>query len=288
MKSINSDSKILIVGLGLMGGSYARALSSKGYGVRAISLDQKSIDYAVEGGFLEGGWTEVCDEALDWAELIVFALYPTVFVDWIAQNGQRLRPGMLITDVTGVKSGIVERVQDMLPAGVEFISAHPMAGRERSGVEYSDERVFAGANYIVVPTSRNTPEAIELCQQLGRELGFHRISVLDSASHDRMIAFLSQLTHAIAVSLMCSNDTPGFEAYTGDSFRDLTRIARINDEMWSELFMLNRDALLHEMDNFMEHFAALRQTLVDNDRETMRGMMRLSGERREKFDKPRV
>ena len=288
MNSINSDSKILIVGLGLMGGSYARALSNKGYGVRAISLDQKSIDYAVEGGFLEGGWTEVCDEALDWAELIVFALYPTVFVDWIEKNGHRLRPGTLITDVTGVKSGIVERVQDMLPAGVEFISAHPMAGRERSGVEYSDERVFAGANYIVVPTSRNTPEAIELCRQLGRELGFLRISVLDSASHDRMIAFLSQLTHAIAVALMCSNDTPGFEAYTGDSFRDLTRIARINDEMWSELFLLNRDALLSEMDNFMEHFAAMRQALADGDRDAMRDMMRLSGERREKFDKPRV
>ncbi len=287
MKSINSDTRILIVGLGLMGGSYARALSAKGYGVRAISLDQQSIDYAVAGGFLEGGWTEVSDGALDWAELIVFALYPTVFVDWIEQNGLRLRPGTLITDVTGVKSGIVERVQNMLPTGVEFISAHPMAGRERSGVEHSDERVFAGANYIVVPTSRNTPQAIELCRQLGRELGFSRISVLDCASHDRMIAFLSQLTHAIAVSLMCANDTPGFEAYTGDSFRDLTRIARINDEMWSELFLLNRDALLREMDKFMENFAALRQTLVDNDREKMRDMMRLSGERREKFDKPR-
>ena len=288
MENICPSSRILIVGLGLMGGSYAKALSNKGYKVRAIALEQSSIDYAVDGGFLESGWTEVCDEALDWAELIVFALYPTTFINWIARHGARLRAGTVITDVTGVKSDIVQKVQSMLPEGVEFISAHPMAGRERSGVEYSDEKVFAGANYIVVPTEKNTPHAIELCSQLGEELGFYRISVLDCATHDKMIAFLSQLTHAIAVALMCSNDTPGFEAYTGDSFRDLTRIARINDEMWSELFLLNKDALLHEMDIFMDRFGELRRTLAEGDRDTMREMMRLSGERREKFDKPRA
>lgn len=288
MEKVCSDSRILIVGLGLMGGSYAKALSSKGYKIRAITPDAESIEYAKVGGFLEYGWTEVCDEALDWAEMIVFALYPTVFVDWIAEHGVRLRPGTLITDVTGVKSGIVNKVQDMLPDGVEFISAHPMAGRERSGVEYSDEKVFSGANYIVVPTEKNTPHAIELCSQLGCELGFYRISVLDAATHDKMIAFLSQLTHAIAVSLMCANDTPGFEAYTGDSFRDLTRIARINDEMWSELFLLNKDALLQEMDIFMDRFGEMRRALAEGDRDAMRAMMRLSGERREKFDKPRA
>ena len=286
MEKICPSSRILIVGLGLMGGSYAKALSNKGYKVRAIALEQSSIDYAVHGGFLESGWTEVCDEALDWAEMIVFALYPTTFINWIAEHGARLREGTIITDVTGVKSDIVQKVQAMLPDGVEFISAHPMAGRERSGVEYSDEKVFAGANYIVVPTEKNTPHAIELCSQLGEELGFYRISVLDCATHDKMIAFLSQLTHAIAVALMCSNDTPGFEAYTGDSFRDLTRIARINDEMWSELFLLNKDALLREMDIFMDRFGELRRTLAEGDRDTMREMMRLSGERREKFDKP--
>lgn len=288
MEKICPSSRILIVGLGLMGGSYAKALSNKGYKVRAIALEQSSIDYAVDGGFLESGWTEVCDEALDWAELIVFALYPTTFINWIAEHGARLREGTIITDVTGVKSNIVQKVQAMLPDGVEFISAHPMAGRERSGVECSDEKVFAGANYIVVPTERNTPHAIELCRQLGEQLGFYRISVLDAETHDRMIAFLSQLTHAIAVALMCSNDTPGFEAYTGDSFRDLTRIARINDEMWSELFLLNKDALLREMDIFMDRFGELRRTLAEGDRDTMRAMMRLSGERREKFDKPRA
>ena len=153
-------------------------------------------------------------------------------------------------------------------------------------MQHSDDSVFRGANYIVVPTDRNTPEAIALCVRLGELLGFHRISRLSVGEHDRMIAFLSQLTHCIAVALMCANDQPGLEAFTGDSFRDLTRIARINDEMWSELFLCNRDALLEEMDRFSAAFDRLRGTLADGDRETMRDMMRLSGERREKFDKP--
>lgn len=286
MDKITPQTKILIVGLGLMGGSYARALSRKGYSVRAITPVQDDIDYAVAGGFLEQGFTEVTPEILAWPDLIVFALYPHIFTEWIDRYGPLLKPGTLLTDVTGVKGCVVHKIQDMLPPDVEFIAAHPMAGRERSGVQHSDDQVFAGANYIVVPTERNTEHAISLCEQLGRELGFFRISRLDVRSHDKMVAFLSQLTHCIAVALMCSNDIPGFEAYTGDSFRDLTRIARINDEMWSELFLLNKDALLEEMDLFMEQFSRMRDMLRNDDKEGLRRMMRLSGERREKFDKP--
>ena len=188
--------------------------------------------------------------------------------------------------MTGVKGTVVADVQSHMPDGVEFIAAHPMAGREKSGVEYSDDAVFRGANYIVVPTEKNTPEAVALCSKLGEILGFHRISTLTVKEHDRMIAFLSQLTHSIAVALMCATEQPGLEAYTGDSFRDLTRIARINDEMWSELFLCNREALLEEMDRFADKFAHLRRALADGNREELRRMMRFSSERREKFDKP--
>ena len=169
---------------------------------------------------------------------------------------------------------------------VEFIAAHPMAGRERSGVEYSDDRVFQGANFIITPTSQNTPQAIAVCRRLGELLGFARITELTPEAHDEMIAFLSQLTHCIAVTLMTCNASPSLEEYTGDSFRDLTRIAKINDEMWSELFLLNRDALLRQMDAFSSEFARLREMLVTGDRDSMRQMMRASTERRERFDKP--
>lgn len=288
LKKLDNRAHVLIVGLGLIGGSYAKALSKRGFAVNAITAQQADIDYAVKEGFLREGSVQVSEQMLAWADLVVLALYPHTLIDWVEQYGQLLAPGTLVTDVTGVKGSIVDRVQDLMPDGVEFIAAHPMAGREKSGVANSDDRVFYGANYIVVPTARNTPDAISVCVQLGEALGFHRISRLSAEEHDRMIAFLSQLTHCIAVSLMCANEQPGMEVYTGDSFRDLTRIARINDEMWSELFLWNREALLQEMDRFSAAFAHLRKALEDGDRDEMRRMMRLSGERREKFDKPTV
>lgn len=288
MKITNLDnkSKILIVGLGLIGGSYAKALSKHGYQVKAITRDQKDIDYAVQSGIIADGTTEVNPELIAWSDITVLALYPHTLLDWVKQNAHLFKPGTLVTDVTGVKGTVVADVQSHMPDGVEFIAAHPMAGREKSGVEYSDDAVFRGANYIVVPTEKNTPEAVALCSKLGEILGFHRISTLTVKEHDRMIAFLSQLTHSIAVALMCATEQPGLEAYTGDSFRDLTRIARINDEMWSELFLCNREALLEEMDRFADEFAHLRKALADGNREELRRMMRFSSERREKFDKP--
>ena len=190
----------------------------------------------------------------------------------------------MITDVTGVKSAVVSRVQKMLPLGVEYIAAHPMAGREVGGVQNSNDAIFHGANYIVVPTEKNSHEAVELCKELGRELGFSRISVLTPEKHDEMIAFLSQLTHCIAVSLMCAGDDTGLVNYTGDSFRDLTRIARIQEDLWSELFLMNREALLCQMDRFSQTFGALAKAIREEDVETMKEMMRLSTKQRELFD----
>ena len=284
--TIDKNTKILIVGLGVIGGGYAAALTEKGYTVGCITKEQKDVDYALEKGMISFGTTEVDEATVSWADLVIFALYPTVFIDWIKKYQRYFKPGTLITDVTGVKGSVVSKVQSILRPDVEFISAHPMAGRERSGVEYSDPGVFKGANYIVTPTEKNSDEAIETCKNLGKILGFARISVLSPDKHDEMIAFLSQLTHCIAVTLMTCNEAEGLEKYTGDSFRDLTRIAKINDAMWSELFIMNKDALLREMDAFIDEFESLRQMLIDGDREGMRAMMRRSTERRSLFDKP--
>lgn len=282
---LTTDTKILIVGLGVIGGGYARALTDGGFRVSCITKDEADIKYATEQKMIEYGTTEVAPELISGADLIVFALYPTVFIDWIKEYGHLIKPHTLVTDVTGVKSAVVGEVQALLPEGVEFISAHPMAGRERSGVEYSDAGVFRGANFIVTPTDKNTPEAIEFAKELGRVLGFGKISTLTAEEHDRMIAYLSQLTHCIAITLMTANNTPGLEKYTGDSFRDLTRIAKINDRMWSELFVMNKDALLSEMDKFIGEFMSFRELLVREDTEGMREKMRESTARRALFDK---
>ena len=173
----------------------------------------------------------------------------------------------------------------MLRPDVEFIAAHPMAGREVSGVENSTDRMFIGANYIVTPTEKNTPEAIRTCIELGRLLGFSNVTTLSPEEHDEMIGFLSQLTHCIAITLMTCNDKENMEKFTGDSFRDLTRIARINDLMWSELFTANKDVLLDQMNLFMNKFSELRTMLENDDIDGMRQMMRHSTERRALFDK---
>ena len=284
---LTKDKQILIVGLGLLGGSYAAALTRQGFHVSAITRRRETIDYALEKGMIEYGTAQVDAELIGRADLIVFSLYPTTLLEWLEQNGHLICRGTIVTDVTGVTGCVTARSQAMLPDGVEYLGAHPMAGREVLGVENSNEEMFRGANYLVVPTEKNTEDAIELCEDLGFRLGFARVSRLSVEEHDRMIAFLSQLTHCIAVSLMCSSDDDNLVRYTGDSFRDLTRIARINDGMWSELFMSNREKLLEQMDVFAQTFSTLRSALAQGDVEKMREMMRQSTARRALFDKPK-
>ena len=277
--------KILIVGLGLLGGSYAKVLKRFGFPVSAITLEQSSIDYALREGLIDEGSTSLDEKMIGEADLVIFALYPHVFVEWIEQNQHLLKSGALLTDVTGVKRSIVYKIQEMLRPDVEFIAAHPMAGREVSGVENATDRMFVGANYIVTPTDKNTPEAIQTCMELGRLLGFSNVTTLSPEEHDEMIGFLSQLTHCIAVTLMTCNDKENMEKFTGDSFRDLTRIARINDLMWSELFTANKDVLLDQMNLFIDKFNELKTMLERDDIDGMRKMMRHSTERRSLFDK---
>ena len=282
---VDTSKKILIVGLGLLGGSYAKVLKRFGFHISAITLEQSSIDYAVKEGIIDEGATELDDRIVGEADLVIFALYPHVFVEWIEKNQKLLKSGALITDVTGVKGGIVYKIQEMLRPDVEFIAAHPMAGREVSGVENSTDKLFIGANYIVTPTEKNTQGAIQTCMELGRLLGFSNVTTLSPEDHEEMIGFLSQLTHCIAITLMTCNDKENMEKFTGDSFRDLTRIARINDLMWSELFVANKSALLDQMTLFIDKFNELKTMLETEDVEGMRAMMRHSTERRALFDK---
>lgn len=282
--NFDKDTKILIVGLGLIGGSYAQGLSEAGFEVGAIDRKQTSIDFALEHGFIKHGRTGADPDYIKDFDLLVFALYPHIFINWIKENQQYIKSGALLTDVTGVKSGLAEEIQSVLRPDLEFIGAHPMAGREVSGVENADSKIFVGANYIVTPTEKNSKEAIGVCKRLGKVLGFKMISELTPEKHDEMIGFLSQMTHCIAISLMVCKDAAEMAEYTGDSFRNLTRIAKINDEMWSELFLINKKELVAQMELFEKHFEKLKKSIEDGDRETMREMMRLSTARRKFFD----
>lgn len=281
---INKDTRFLIVGLGLMGGSYAKALRSHDYQVTAIDIDQDSIRYALENNMITEGSSN--DHSLiEKADVIISGLYPTTMIEWIKNHQQYIKPNTLLTDVSGVKCNVVDKVQNLLRNDLEFIASHPMAGKEVSGVQYADPSIFKEANFIITPTEKNSINAIDFMKEFAQLLGFHHISTLSCKEHDEMIGFLSQLTHAIAVSLMNTNDNTHLVDYTGDSFRDLTRIAKINEVLWSELFFLNKDVLIQEIDAFQNELSNLKDKLVHNDSDGLKKLFIQSTARRKLFDK---
>ena len=275
----------LIVGLGLLGGKYAKELSAQGFTVTGINRSEGHLQFALEHGYISRGKTHDFEDLIQEADHIVFGLYPTTFIEWMRQYAKYIKPGCVFTDVSGVKTGLVDAIQEMLPEGVEFIASHPMAGKETTSVENSDKVDFSTANFIITPTEKNTPQAIAWCRELAETLGFKRISTLTPAMHDHMIGYVSQLCHAIAAALMIAEDNTHLAEYTGDSFRDLTRIARLNDKMWAELFLWNKENLINQIDQFDMALQAIKHAMEEDDREKLEKLFRLSTKRRELFDK---
>lgn len=282
---LDKTKRYLIVGLGLLGGKYALELTKAGFTVDGINRSEAHLQYAIEHGYVRGGATHDFEALVSGADHIIFALYPTALLEWFKAYGHLIKAGCIFTDVSGVKTGLVEPIQQLCPQGAEFIASHPMAGRETSSVEHSADVDFAPANFIITPTERNTPQAIAWVTELAGVLGFMHICTLTVQEHDKMIGYVSQLCHAIAVSLMCANDNTSLCEYTGDSFRDLTRIARINDKMWAELFLWNKANLIAEIDQFSAALDNMRTAMVNDDREALEEMFRLSTQRRTAFDK---
>lgn len=281
---LTRNERILIIGLGLLGGSYAEALTDAGFEVGAIDTRQEAISYAYDKGIISSGDTVVRKPYIERFDIIIFALYPRKTIEWIENYQMYIKPGTLITDVTGVKTWLIDEIEKKLRPDLEFVGAHPMAGREVSGVENSDKEIFKNANYIIVPSKSSTIMGMNKVKEIGEILEFKNIVTLSKEEHDEMIGFLSQLTHCIAVSLMTCKESQHLVEYTGDSFRDLTRIAKINENMWSELFLLNKQELLDQMNLFLEQFNELKDALEQEDVEKMKDIMRLSTLRRSYFD----
>ena len=280
---IEPHTKFAVIGLGVLGGSYVQALSQKGYDCIGIDVDEAALAYAKEKHWIQEGSTD--PSIVKDADIVVSALYPHTFVEWVKANQHFMKPGALLTDVTGIKREIIRDIHAELRDDVEFIACHPMAGKEFKGIQYADAQRFANANFIIVPTPENTKAAVDTAHQLAEILGFTKISELSAEDHDRMIGFLSQLTHVIAVSLMNVSDNTHLVDYTGDSFRDLTRIAKINEDMWPELFILNKDNLIREINEFSDELLRFRNLLEAEDVQGMKDKMIQSTERRKKFDK---
>lgn len=282
-----SNKKILIVGLGLIGASYAQGLSRIGFEVGGITLKKSTLDYALKHHFIRHGSIEVQEDYVSQFDIVVLGLYPHILEEWLDKYQGFLRPGAILTDVTGVKAGILQRIMPKLRKDIYFVPSHPMAGREKSGIEAANCSIFRDANFIITPIME-APEAEQTITQLAYLLGFRKVSLLSPQEHDEMIGFLSQLTHCIAVALMDCKESSHLVDYTGDSFRDLTRIASINENMWTELFLENREELLSQMDLFIAKITEMREALAASDSRKLKAMMKQSTERRRLFNNEEI
>lgn len=282
---ISKDKKFLIVGLGLIGGSFAKGLKKVGYQVGAIDIDEANITYALENNIIDSGKVVVEKEYLESFDIVIMCLYPALEYEWLKNYQSLFKPGTLIFDVAGVKGESANKIRDLISDDLQMVFAHPMAGREVSGVCNSDDTIFKKANFIIVPSERNTKEALGIVEEVGQILGFKRISYLSVEEHDDMIGFVSQLTHVIAISLMTCNDDINLQNYTGDSFRDLTRIAKINENMWTELFIENKQKLIKNIDEFIVQMEYIKSLISEEESEKLKEVMRYSTARRKLFDK---
>ena len=276
--------RITIVGLGVIGGSFGMALKKNGYtDVYGIDKDLETINKAKEIGIIKEGYLDG-KEILKTSDLVIISIYPKLILDFIKENKEFFKKGSVITDATGIKEMFIKDIVSILPSGVDFIFGHPMAGREKKGIDYADDKVFNGANYIITPIIINKKENIELIENLAFKLGFKKVKKISSKYHDEMIAFTSQLPHVIAVSLI-NSDEEGRDtgSFIGDSYRDLTRIANINEELWSELFLGNKKNLLKAIDDFDKELLKIRKAIENEEKNILCGLFKKSTSRREQL-----
>lgn len=275
--------KICIVGLGLIGGSYAMGLSKKNHEVYGIDKNIDTINYAIQNGYIKAGFTDDYS-ILSEMDLIILAIYPQSILNFLTENNKFFNRNQVITDVCGIKTSFVYKAA-LLSGEATYLSHHPMAGKEKIGIEYADSNIFKGANFLITPIENTHIQAIKLIDSIGKDLEFGRVSVISPERHDKMIGFTSQLTHAIAVSLVNSDSDEETKSFIGDSYRDLTRIAMINEKLWSELFLENKTELLNHIDSFEKELDVLKNALKTNDKEKLNELFKHSTIVRKKMEK---
>ena len=276
---------IVIVGLGVVGGSFAMALKDAGYtDVYGIDVNEETLKKAKERELIKEG-SRTGKELLKNADLTIISIYPKLVKNFVEDNKDYFKKGSIITDATGIKGMFINDIIKILPSDIDFVFGHPMAGREKKGIDFASSEVFKGANYIITPISRNKEENVKKIEDLAKSIGFKRVKRITPEFHDEMIGYTSQLPHAIAVALI-NSDEEGREtgSFIGDSYRDLTRIANINEDLWSELFLGNKDNLLKAITNFELELDFIKKAMYSNDKEALKKLFVKSTKRREKLD----
>lgn len=276
--------KIGIVGLGLIGGTYAKSLRQYPYEIVGIENNEKTLEYALENKIINRGTTTPKD-VLKELDVVFLCLYPKDTITFIRKNIMNFKRGAIISDAVGIKRRLIDALDMYFEDEVEFVFAHPIAGRETTGVWNSDENIFKNANFIITPTKKNTDEALNLIETLAKQMGFKNVSRLSDIQHDEIIGYTSQLTHAIALALVNSDDEKyDTRLFIGDSYKDLTRIAKFNESLWSELFINNKDYLIKHINKFEAQLDIFKEALQNNDKEKLQELMKDSTAKRRKIE----
>ena len=275
-----------VVGLGLIGGSIAKAIRAYTdctlYGYDA---DGAVLSRAMEEGTLSGVLTP---EGLNTCDLVVVALYPEATVDYVTRNRDQFRKGGLVMDTGGVKSVVCTPLEAVArESGFHFIGGHPMAGIERSGYANAFPELFQGASLILTPYDHTPESCVAEIWSLLRQLGFGHLQIATPAQHDHIIAYTSQLAHVVSCAYVGSPSAPNFQGFSAGSFQDMTRVARLNEDMWTELFLENREALVREIDTLVEELAAFAYTIRRGDRDNLRAMLHRARTIKETIDQNR-
>ncbi|MGG5460880.1 prephenate dehydrogenase [Clostridium sp. B9] len=280
---------ITIVGLGVIGGSYALALKGKAeYDVCGIDINQEYLERAKKQGLIKEGALFKSEESIgviEKTDLLILCIYPDSIINFIEYYRESFKATLVITDVTGIKESFISEVMDILPLNIDFVFSHPMAGREKKGLDYASSEVFKKANFIITPVKNNCEENIKLIEELALKMGFSRIKKISPKEHDKIISFTSQLPHAIAVSLVNSDNLDvNTGEFIGDSYRELTRIAKINEELWSQLFLGNKENLINRIESFQVELEKIKRSLCCDDSETLKNLFKSSTEKRENLE----
>lgn len=264
------------MGLGLIGGSIAKAIKQNtSHRVLGMDIDQDVLLDACSCGAIDG---KASPSDLEQADLVYLSIYPEDILKFVKQYGARLKAGCVLTDACGIKGEICAAMEELSQgAAYEFVAGHPMAGKEQSGFAASDPSIFVGASYILVP-GKASPESVNVVETLARQMGFGQVVYVTPLEHDRNIAYTSQVPHVLACAYVLSPRCREHQGFSAGSYRDVSRVANINDALWTRLFLDNRECLVEELDQLLQNLGKFRDAVAQGDEAELRRLLKTAAQ----------
>lgn len=274
--------RVGILGLGLIGGSLARAYALAGHSVFAADTDETTLSFAILSGAVHG---KLDKSTISQCDLILLAIYPAGSASWLEKNGSLVSSNTLVLDCCGVKEEVCRRCFPVAQRyGFTFVGGHPMAGSHFSGFKYSRADLYKGAPMVLVPPRYDDIDLLQRVKDALAPCGFGMFSVTTALDHDRMIAFTSQMPHVLSNAFIKSPTALNHKGFSAGSYKDLTRVAWLNAPMWCELFLENKENLLFELDTYISSLTAYRDALEKEDKETLTRLLEEGKQRKEEVD----